>query len=197
MREAELDVLRARLQGGMLSKARRAALKLHVPIGFCDADDGRMVLDANRQVQDTIRFLWRTFRRTGSASRRSAPSGRPTCRFRAGTQRPHPGEPWATCSNTMGYGSSTTPAAGAFVFGRTWTSKTAEGRTHIAALPREEWQVVVRDAHVGYVTWEAYEAHVAQLAANSQAYTPHRLHPHGRDRPSCKGWYCVAAAGSG
>ena len=37
--------------------------------------------------------------------------------------------------------------------------------------------MVVRDAHVGYVTWEAYEAHVAQLAANSQAYTPHRLHP--------------------
>ena len=77
----------------------------------------------------------------------------------------------------MGYGSSHTPCdAGAFVFGRTRTSKTAEGRTHIAALPREERQVV-RDAHVGYVTWEAYEAHVAQLAANRQAYTPHRLHP--------------------
>jgi DNA invertase Pin-like site-specific DNA recombinase len=68
MSEAELYVLRARLQGGILSKARRAALKLHVPIGFCYADDGRMVLDPNRQVQDTIRFLLRTFRRTGSAS---------------------------------------------------------------------------------------------------------------------------------
>jgi DNA invertase Pin-like site-specific DNA recombinase len=33
--EAELYVLRARLQGGMLSNARRAALKLHWPIGFC------------------------------------------------------------------------------------------------------------------------------------------------------------------
>jgi hypothetical protein len=37
--------------------------------------------------------------------------------------------------------------------------------------------VVVREDHAGYLTWEAYEAHVAQLAANSQAYTPHRLHP--------------------
>ena len=37
--------------------------------------------------------------------------------------------------------------------------------------------MVVREAHVGYLTWEAYEAHLAQLAANSQAYTPHRLHP--------------------
>lgn len=35
MREAERYVLRARLQGGMLSTARRAALKLHWPLGFC------------------------------------------------------------------------------------------------------------------------------------------------------------------
>src|SRR6478736_6648604 len=34
MSEAELYVLRARLQGGILNKARRAALKLHLPIGF-------------------------------------------------------------------------------------------------------------------------------------------------------------------
>jgi hypothetical protein len=37
--------------------------------------------------------------------------------------------------------------------------------------------VVVREAHVGDLTWEADEAHVAQLAVNSQAYTPHRLPP--------------------
>ncbi len=35
MSEAELYVIRARLQGGILNKARRAALKLHLPIGFC------------------------------------------------------------------------------------------------------------------------------------------------------------------
>src|SRR4249919_1087340 len=34
MSEAELHVLQARLQGGILNKARRAALKLHLPIGF-------------------------------------------------------------------------------------------------------------------------------------------------------------------
>jgi recombinase-like zinc beta ribbon protein/Homeodomain-like domain-containing protein len=44
-------------------------------------------------------------------------------------------------------------------------------------VPREQWQVVVRDAHVGYISWEAYEMHLTQLAANSQAYTPQRLRP--------------------
>jgi hypothetical protein len=45
------------LQSGILSKARRAALKLHLPVGFCYAEDDRMILDPDRQVQDTIRFL--------------------------------------------------------------------------------------------------------------------------------------------
>ncbi len=35
--EAELFVLRARLQGGILNKARRGALKLALPIGLCYA----------------------------------------------------------------------------------------------------------------------------------------------------------------
>ena len=67
--------------------------------------------------------------------------------------------------------------AGAFVFGRTRTWKTADGKVHITDLPREEWQVTVRDAHVGYLTWAEYEANLAQLAANSRAYTPPRLRP--------------------
>jgi hypothetical protein len=86
--------------------------------------------------------------------------------------------------------------AGAFVFGRTRTSKTVEGRIRITLVPRERWQVVVRDAHVGYTSWETYERHLTQLAANSQAYTPQRLRPP-REGPCCKGWCCVAAAGSG
>jgi DNA invertase Pin-like site-specific DNA recombinase len=68
MSEAELYVLRARLQGGILSKARRGALKLHLPIGFCYTEDDRIVLDPDRQVQDTLHLLFRTFERTQSAS---------------------------------------------------------------------------------------------------------------------------------
>ncbi len=52
-----------------------------------------------------------------------------------------------------------------------------DGKTHIQLLPRNQWQVLIRDVHVGYITWDEYEAHLAQLAANSQAYTPQRLNP--------------------
>jgi hypothetical protein len=179
MSEAELYVLRARLQGGILHKARRAALNLHLPIGFCYTEDDRIVLDPDRQVQDTIRFLFQTFRRTGSASATVWAFRHDHVPFphrvRSG---PHQGElVWGELRHHAVLRLLHNPCyAGVFTFGRTRTSKTVDGKTHIAVLPREQWQVVVHDAHVGYITWEEYETHLTQLAANSQAYAPHRLH---------------------
>src|SRR3972149_1993354 len=43
MSEAELHMLRARLQGGILNKARRGALRCHLPIGFVYDVGGRVV----------------------------------------------------------------------------------------------------------------------------------------------------------
>ena len=45
MSEAELHLLRARLQGGLLNKARRGDLQCRVPIGFVYDAAGRVVLD--------------------------------------------------------------------------------------------------------------------------------------------------------
>ena len=44
MSEAELFVLRARLQGGILNKARRGALKLTLPIGLCYTENDTLCL---------------------------------------------------------------------------------------------------------------------------------------------------------
>ena len=64
--EAELFVLRARLQGGILNKARRGALKLVLPMGLCYTENGAIVLDPDLQVQATIREVFRSFAHTGS-----------------------------------------------------------------------------------------------------------------------------------
>src|SRR5262252_969982 len=66
MSEAELHVLRARLRGGVLNKARRGELEVPLPIGFVYGLDGRVRLDPDRQVQGTLRLFFETFRRTGS-----------------------------------------------------------------------------------------------------------------------------------
>ena len=68
MSEAELHVLRARLHGGLLNKARRGELKLALPVGLVyDARD-RVTLDPDQQVQGSLRTFFQAFQRTGSAS---------------------------------------------------------------------------------------------------------------------------------
>lgn len=67
MSEAELHFLRARLRGGILNKARRGELKTPLPIGFAYDPLDRVVLDPDAQVQETVHYLFETFRRTGTA----------------------------------------------------------------------------------------------------------------------------------
>src|SRR3984893_11579770 len=67
MSEAELFVLRARLQAGILNKARRGALKLVLPIGLCSPETDVSVVDPDLQVQTAIRAVFRCFQQTGSA----------------------------------------------------------------------------------------------------------------------------------
>jgi hypothetical protein len=42
--------------------------------------------------------------------------------------------------------------AGAYVYGRTCSRKTGDGTVHIQDVPRSDWIVLVRDAHVGYIS---------------------------------------------
>jgi len=65
--EAELHVLRARLQGGIMNKARRGELQCALPVGLVYNAEGRPVLDPDKQVQDTLRLFFETFRHAGSA----------------------------------------------------------------------------------------------------------------------------------
>src|SRR5580704_13100658 len=67
MSEAELHVLRARLQGGILNKARRGELFVRPPMGFVYTAEGKLILDPDQQIQHTLRMVFETFHRTGSA----------------------------------------------------------------------------------------------------------------------------------
>jgi DNA invertase Pin-like site-specific DNA recombinase len=67
MSEAELHLLKARLRGGVLSKARRGELIQRLPVGLVYDPAGRVVLDPDAGVQQAVRHLFTTFERTGSA----------------------------------------------------------------------------------------------------------------------------------
>ncbi|MCE9561760.1 MAG: hypothetical protein K8U57_06865 [Planctomycetes bacterium] len=67
MSEAELHVLRGRLEGGKLNKARRGELRTPLPVGLLHDSEGRIVLDPDREVQAAVRCVFHTFATAGSA----------------------------------------------------------------------------------------------------------------------------------
>lgn len=177
MSEAELHVLRARLRGGILNKARRGELEVRLPIGYVYDHAKRVRLDPDIRVQESIRFLFRTFQRTGSAMatvKAFRSQGLPfPRRIYAG---PHKGEVlWNEIEHSRVLWVLHHPwYAGAFCFGRTRQRKQPGGQHRYERLMPEEWVALIRDAHEGYITWEAHEQNTRQLRENAQA--------HGQDR---------------
>ena len=68
MSEAELHLIRARMRGGVLSKAKRGELRLPLPVGRVYDEDQHVVLDPDRQVQPAVRYFFETFKRPGAAT---------------------------------------------------------------------------------------------------------------------------------
>ena len=187
MSEAELHVLQARLKGGILHKASRAALKVPLPVGLLYAEDQSVILDPDAQIQQALRLLFATFKRTGSAwatVRYFRAQGLlfPR-RVRIG---PHAGElHWMPLQHNAVLKVLRNPRyAGAFCFGRTHTIKHPDGSLHIETLPQEQWLFLVREVHAGYLNWEEYEANLAQLRANRQAHGEDRRHGPPREGPA-------------
>jgi len=186
MSEAELHVMQARMRGGLLSKARRGELQVPLPVGFLYDAQGQVMLDPDQQVQQSIRFLFESFRRLGSA-------GAVVKAFREGKllfpHRPRGGPQdgelvWVKLSITQTLFVLHNPRyTGAFVFGRTRMHKTVEG-SHLERLPEEQWHTLLRGAHASYISWEAYQENQRRLQDNAHALGPERRQSPPREGPA-------------
>lgn len=177
MSEAELHVLQARLRGGSENKARRGELRVPLPAGFVYAPDGRVALDPDRQVQDTIRLFFETFQRLRSASATAKDMRDQGIRFpRRSRVLPDKGElVWVDMTTGIALQTLHNPRyTGAYVFGRHGSQRLATGAIRGIELPQNEWRVVIHGAHAAYITWEQYQENRRCLQQNSNAYG---LHP--------------------
>ena len=68
MSEAELYVLRARLRGGLLNKARRGELRCPLPLGLVHDAEDHVVFDPDKQVQQSVRLIFARLARIAAAS---------------------------------------------------------------------------------------------------------------------------------
>src|SRR6201987_5573031 len=61
MSEAELHVIKARLRGGILNKARRGEFRCQLPTGFVYEGAGHIFLDPDSQFRETVAYFFETF----------------------------------------------------------------------------------------------------------------------------------------
>lgn len=179
MSEAEIHVLRARLEGGIRSKAQRGELKMRLPTGLVYDEQDRVVLDPDRQVQQSFFSFFETFQRTGSACATVRYFRREGLlmprRLRRG---PKKGEVvWLPLRHSRALRILHNPRyAGVFFRGQTRTRKDGQGHVHTRQLPQEQWDVLLPNSHPGYITWEQFQHHQQRLRENSQAQGQDRRH---------------------
>ena len=66
MSEAELHIMRARLEEGRWNKAERGELGFNLPRGYLRRPSGEIILDPDERVRDTLRLVFDIFERRRS-----------------------------------------------------------------------------------------------------------------------------------
>jgi len=219
MSEAELHILRARLNGGIRNKAAKGELRRGLPVGFVWGEtDGEVLFHADEAVVTAIRSIFQRFAETGSARR-------VWLWFRAQDHKlplrmsEHAEIRWVEASYHAIHQVLTNPVyAGAYVYGKTRTEMLLDAsgvrRKRIKHLPRDQWQVLIKEHHQGFINWQTYEANQQRIARNTRpgphkaggavregsallqglAYCGHcgrRLRTHYHGRNSSPGYHCA------
>ena len=187
MSEAELHFLKARMRGGVLNKARRGELEISPPVGLVYRDDGVLILDPDAEIQAAMRLVFETFERTGTAMQTAKLIREQGIRFprqiRKGLNK---GElHWVRAEHSRILQVLHNPRyAGAFVYGRVRTRLLPDGKHSTTKVPRSEWQFVIPDVHVGYITWAQFEANQKRLADNALGFGAARKGGPAREGPA-------------
>jgi uncharacterized protein YndB with AHSA1/START domain len=188
MSEAELHILRGRLDGGIRNKAARGELRRALPVGLVWGEkEGEIRFHPDEAVTSAIRTIFDKFTELGSA--------RQVWLWFRSQQLSFPLHPLglvpslATCHQLRWiaptyiaiYNVLSNPVyAGAYVYGKTrnerYIDEQGTVRKRVRHLPREEWFVFLPGHHEGFIDWTTFETIRARLQSNIRA----ELHQAGR-----------------
>ena len=171
MSEAELHIIRARLDGGIRNKAARGELRRALPTGLVwGDDDGEVLLHPDESVRQLIRCVFARFAEFGSARRvwlwlRSEGLSFPAQYNDGNAIR------WGAPTYTAIHSILTNPVyAGAYAYGKTRHERVLDEDGKIKQrsrkLPQSQWAVLIHEHHEGYIDRATYEANQARLGKN-------------------------------
>ncbi|MGE5288023.1 MAG: recombinase family protein [Micromonosporaceae bacterium] len=174
MSEAELHILRARLDGGIRNKAARGELRRALPVGLVWGDsDGEIRLHPDEAVIGVLTAIFDRFAVCGSV--------RGVWLWLRDQGLRFPLQPaaylhgteiiWVEPTYHAVHNVLTHPAyAGAYVYGKTRQHRYvgADGAPRIRrrALPQGDWEVLIKDHHRGFIDWDTYQANQARIGTN-------------------------------
>jgi DNA invertase Pin-like site-specific DNA recombinase len=181
MSEAELHIIRARLDGGIRNKAARGELRRGLPVGFVWGEqDGEVLFHPDEAVTSAIRTVFERFAEFGSARRvwlwfRSEGLSFPLQTTPAGMPGPIR---WVTPTYTALHHILSNPVyAGAYTYGKTryerYVDEHGTVRKRIRHLPMDQWAVLIPDHHSGFIDWATFQANQARLDSNTRP-KPHQ-----------------------
>ena len=218
MSEAELHILRARLEGGIRNKAARGELRRGLPVGFVWGEkDGEVRFHLDESVVSIIRTVFSKFTELGSVRKvwlwfRSEGLSFPLRAHMKSEIR------WVPPSYHTIHQVLTNPVyAGAYAYGKShrecYVDNQGRLRKRTRLLPMAEWPVLLPEHHPGFIDWATFHANQARIDANEHP-RPHqaggavregaallqglttcgkcgrRLHTHYRGRNVTPGYHC-------
>ena len=173
MSELELSLFRQRSQEALKQKARRGALVLGVAAGYVKVGRDRIEKNPDQRVQDALQLVFSKFAEFQSARQvhiwlRDEGIELPV-KSRGGEAR---GIIWRLPAYNIVHNILTNPIyAGAYAFGRTTSRVSVEnGRKHVRRgvhRPMTEWDVLIKDHHEAYITWDEFERNLNVIANNA------------------------------
>jgi DNA-binding transcriptional MerR regulator len=175
------------MQGGLLAKARRGELALRLPVGLIYDSTGQVVLDPDAAVRHAVGHLFATFARTGSAQAVVKTFTTEGLTFPARhLTGAHAGQLyWTPLRHHHVLSTLHNPRyAGAYCYGRRRHQRDPDGGQRTLIKPRDEWTVLIPDAHPGYISWEQFDTNQATLTANAAAHGTDRRAGPAREGPA-------------
>jgi DNA invertase Pin-like site-specific DNA recombinase/DNA-binding transcriptional MerR regulator len=175
MSEAEIYILRSRLQEALRNKAERGEVLNHAPIGYVRTLAGDFVIDPDEQVQAVVRLIFHQFTRCGSVNGLLRWLVRHEVKLPV---RPHFGAnrgelEWRRPNRVTLLNMLHHPIyAGAYRWGhrevdprKKVPGRPASGRTFNSY---DECRVLIQDRFSAYLTWEEFEKNQQTLSENSR-----------------------------
>ncbi len=173
MSQAELHLIRARLYGAKLNKAKRGELRFPIPVGYIYDDQGNIIFDQDAQVCHTIQLLFSVFKEKQTAYAVVQYFGSNKILF---PKRAYGGRwkgrlIWDKLSHARVLTILKHPFyAGVYTFGRYKSVKKINQHGEIISTtklqPIEQWPVMIKDHHPQYITYDQYQHNIQQLQDN-------------------------------